>query len=259
MINAKNLWTNFCPQFLNSLFSHLNINDHKVFWIRDPDLKQQLFLSPSYETVWNRTCESLYTNPLTFYKALIGRDSNEFVQSLTRNRAVTEDNLCKKIAFYKVFRPDGEIVCIKDIYYNLFNDVGDHIAIAGVAEAISQIQWRLEVKSGVDFNIKSQVENDLLTILEENCRLISRKPACSILKDSDNENFITIKNGKKISLTSRQTQCLRYLFLGKSAKTIARELKISNRTVEFHVQALKEKTNSRSVLELITSINACSI
>ena len=42
-------------------FRQLTENITEVFWLRSPDLKQLLYVSPMYEKVCGRTRESLYT------------------------------------------------------------------------------------------------------------------------------------------------------------------------------------------------------
>ena len=38
----------------------------EVLWVRTPDFKKQVFVSDSYERIWERKTEDLYTNPLSF-------------------------------------------------------------------------------------------------------------------------------------------------------------------------------------------------
>ena len=41
-------------------FRQLTENIREVFWLRSPDFKQLLYVSPMYERVCGRSCESLY-------------------------------------------------------------------------------------------------------------------------------------------------------------------------------------------------------
>lgn len=54
-----------------------------------------------------------------------------------------------------------------------------------------------------------------------------------------------------IFITRRAAECLHYLAFGKTCKEIARLLQISPRTVEFYVNALKDKTLVNTKSELI--------
>jgi len=54
--------------------------------------------------------------------------------------------------------------------------------------------------------------------------------------------------------TQRELECLFYLKRGLSAKQTAAILFISPRTVEFHLNGLKEKTQSRTKFELLSKL-----
>ena len=44
-------------------FRQLAENIHEVFWMTDPQTTQLLYISPAYEQVWGRSCQSLYEQP----------------------------------------------------------------------------------------------------------------------------------------------------------------------------------------------------
>lgn len=54
-----------------------------------------------------------------------------------------------------------------------------------------------------------------------------------------------------VELTEREQEVLSYVIRGKTAKEIARQLAISRRTVEHHIAAIKQKTNSTFKSDLI--------
>ncbi len=47
-------------------FKQLAENVDIVFWVCDVDVTQFLYISPTYEKIWGRSCASLYENPLSF-------------------------------------------------------------------------------------------------------------------------------------------------------------------------------------------------
>jgi PAS domain-containing protein len=49
-------------------------NIEQVFWVRDLRTDRILYVSPAYETVWGRSCESLYANPLSFIESVHPED-----------------------------------------------------------------------------------------------------------------------------------------------------------------------------------------
>lgn len=59
-------------------------------------------------------------------------------------------------------------------------------------------------------------------------------------------------NTNTLGLTKRQSECLYHLVRGLTAKQIAKVLGLSNRTVEFYLENLKEKFNCSNKSDLIT-------
>lgn len=55
---------------------------------------------------------------------------------------------------------------------------------------------------------------------------------------------------ENVHLTRRQTEVLRHTSQGLIAKQIARRLRISVRTVEGHLRAMRELTGTRNMAEL---------
>lgn len=60
------------------------------------------------------------------------------------------------------------------------------------------------------------------------------------------------KNPSDIHLTQKESECLFYLMRGKASKFIASVMRISCRTVEFHIDNLKHKFACRTKAELIS-------
>jgi DNA-binding CsgD family transcriptional regulator len=56
-----------------------------------------------------------------------------------------------------------------------------------------------------------------------------------------------------VTLSKRERECLFYIVCGKSAKSIAKILGISNRTVESYIEHLKEKFHCHNKADLIES------
>jgi DNA-binding CsgD family transcriptional regulator len=57
----------------------------------------------------------------------------------------------------------------------------------------------------------------------------------------------------EVRLSKRETECLRYLVLGKSAKEIARNLCLSHRTIEFYLKNIKDKTGYTSKTQIVSA------
>ncbi len=84
--------------------------------------------------------------------------------------------------------------------------------------------------------------------------------ALLIHKDKFHEphkQFYFGKDIDNIELSKRQQEVLFFLIRGQSAKMIAKILKISNRTVEYYTEILKNKFNCSSKSELIEKAINC--
>jgi len=66
--------------------------------------------------------------------------------------------------------------------------------------------------------------------------------------------FHDSSNTVKIHFTKREKECLKCLVLGMTAKEIAKNLNISDRTVECYLGRIKIKTNCHSRSMLIRKI-----
>lgn len=67
-------------------------------------------------------------------------------------------------------------------------------------------------------------------------------------------NFHLQIDGNFISLSKRESQCLAFLLQGQTAKEIAKKLNVSFRTIETYCDQLRQKTNSKTRLELLGKI-----
>ncbi len=77
-----------------------------------------------------------------------------------------------------------------------------------------------------------------------------RSNSNSILKEK-NLLLKQLGLGKVLSLTSRELEVLKYLAHGYPATYIGKELHLSTRTVEHHIEAIKDKLNCKSKVALI--------
>ncbi|MDZ4875453.1 MAG: Sensor histidine kinase RcsC [Chroococcidiopsis cubana SAG 39.79] len=103
-----------------------------VFWMSDPKARQQLYVSPAYERIWGRSCESLYANFMEWLEAIHPEDRQRiqtkfFEQALAGH--YDEE--------YRIIRPDGSIRWIRDRGFPIQNDSGASYRVVGIAEDIT--------------------------------------------------------------------------------------------------------------------------
>jgi PAS domain S-box-containing protein len=105
----------------------------EVFWMSNPDKTQLNYISPGYEKVWGRTCESLYRSPLVWLEAVHPQDRDRVLQAaLTKQIAGEYDEE------YRIMRPDGSLRWIRDRAFPIRDETGTVYRIAGIAEDITE-------------------------------------------------------------------------------------------------------------------------
>ncbi len=57
-------------------FRQLAENVHGVFWLEEGGWQRLLYISPAYEEVWRRTCQSIYEQPRSWIDAVHADDRN---------------------------------------------------------------------------------------------------------------------------------------------------------------------------------------
>ncbi|WP_017316537.1 PAS domain S-box protein [Mastigocladopsis repens] len=115
-------------------FRQLAENIQDVFWISDPINGQILYISPAYETIWGRKCESLYANSMDWMNS-IHPDDRERVQANLYERAHQGQQFEHE---YRIVRPDGNVRWIRDRGFPLKDEIGQVQRITGIAQDITE-------------------------------------------------------------------------------------------------------------------------
>ncbi|GAB4331866.1 MAG: hypothetical protein Kow0099_03380 [Candidatus Abyssubacteria bacterium] len=110
-----------------------NIQD--VFWMSTPGIKRMLYISPAYETIWGRTCESLYESPQSFLEA-VHPDDRAIVQEGVRKHAEGKWEQFE----YRIIRPDGAIRWIRNRGFPVHDRKGKLVRMVGVASDITELK-----------------------------------------------------------------------------------------------------------------------
>lgn len=110
-------------------FRQLAENIQEVFWITDPAKRQMLYVSPAYERIWGRTCESLYAAPEAWLDAVHPED-RERVRRVATTRQTTGDY----DEVFRIVRPDGSVRWIRDRAFPVRDEAGELYRIVGTAE-----------------------------------------------------------------------------------------------------------------------------
>lgn len=114
-------------------FRQLAEHIHQVFWMVCADEHRQfLYVSPVYEKIWRRSCQSLYEQPIAWFDAIHSEDRERIVAALQKipGRNYNEE--------YRIVRPDGSIRWIGSRAFPIKNELGEVYRIAGISEDITE-------------------------------------------------------------------------------------------------------------------------
>ncbi|MBE9095677.1 PAS domain S-box protein [Tychonema sp. LEGE 07203] len=113
-------------------FRQLAENIHEVFWIREPNQKQLVYVSPACQKIWNLSYQSLLSEPQAFWDAIHPED-------LDRVKAAFEKLVLGNYdEEYRVVRSDGSVCWVRDRAFPVRNETGEIYRIVGIAEDITQ-------------------------------------------------------------------------------------------------------------------------
>ena len=106
-----------------------------VFWINDTRYSKTIYVSPAYERIWGRTCQSLYEDPPSLFRA-VHRDDRDNARQVTEvARAAGEPYRIE----YRLVQEDGSIRWISSKGSPVKDERGKVIAYAGIASDITDI------------------------------------------------------------------------------------------------------------------------
>lgn len=112
-------------------FRQMAENVQEVFWMSDPSKNELLYLSPSFEKVWGRSCESLYRNPKSLLDSIHPDDFQRVSHIIDQQpfREYEEE--------YRIVKPDGTVRWIRDRAFPIKDSLGRIYRFAGVVEDIT--------------------------------------------------------------------------------------------------------------------------
>jgi len=123
-------------------FRQLAENIHQVFFMISADI-EMIYISPAYEKIWGRSCQSLYENPQSWMSSIHPEDSPQVMtafQNQVEQKSVFDET-------YRILRPDREIRWIRARSFPLRDETGKIIRFTGIAEDITatkQAQEKIE-------------------------------------------------------------------------------------------------------------------
>lgn len=121
-------------------FRQLAEHIREVFWITNPEKSHVVYISPGYEEIWGRSCDSLYAHPTSWLDAIHPEDRPRIEEAAISRQALDVYN-----ETYRILRPDGSMRWIWDRAYPIRDASNQVYRIVGFAEDITE-QKRIEAE-----------------------------------------------------------------------------------------------------------------
>jgi len=110
------------PDYIREVFYVMNLRDLKM-----------LYISPAYESIWGRSCQSLYENPMSWSESIHPGDRPRLALA---SEILLEQGLLDEE--YRIVRPDGSLRWISDRAFPVKDADGNVIRTVGIAEDITE-------------------------------------------------------------------------------------------------------------------------
>ena len=119
-------------------FNTIAFNISEIFWIAAPDWSRVDYVSPAVESVWGRTCSSIYAEPRLWLNDVLAEDLEAGGMQSCGKVAYSRTSL--EMFEFRIKRPDGLIRWIRARVYPIISDDGQLSQIAGLASDITEIK-----------------------------------------------------------------------------------------------------------------------
>jgi len=219
-------------------FRQLAENIADVFWLDTGDLRRTLYVSPAYEKIWGRSCQSLLKDPTTWRKAIHPEDHEPAFAAMNRwvKSGMHDTYSCE----YRIKRPDGGWRWIFNRAFPIRNPSGEVYRIAGIAKDITERKALEEQVQEYTNKLKLLVDERTERIRElEKQRLESEKLAATgrmaaRIAHEINNPLGFIRTAFRLVSRSIPEQDRHYRYVNTIEKEIERIAKIVHQMLDLH-------------------------
>ncbi|HYW82943.1 MAG TPA: PAS domain S-box protein, partial [Spirochaetia bacterium] len=161
------------------LFRQMAESIREMFWMQDGGWKRTLYVSPAYEEVWGRTCQSLYENPRSWIDTVHPDDREEVMVRLEQQlRGMSTDTE------FRVARPDGTLRWVRCHAFPIKDHAGEVYRVAGLAEDITARKQAQEALRESEERFRGTFENAAVGIAHVDAEgrfLLVNEKLCAIV------------------------------------------------------------------------------
>ncbi len=115
-------------------FRQIADNVREVFFVISAKTDKILYISPTYEKVWGRSCQSLYDDPQSWLLAIHPEDSFKALSTIETQFRTGEDFEEE----YRIIRPDQSICWVRVRASSVYDSMGELNRFVGIAEDITK-------------------------------------------------------------------------------------------------------------------------
>ncbi len=122
----------------NERFVQLAENIDDIFWMSDPATRQNIYVSPAFETITGLSPEEVFRLPGQFLDLLLPEDRPILIAAREQEQSGMPTDIQ-----YRIRRPDGSLCWIRDKGNPVFDENGRVVRVVGIAHDMT-----IEVESG---------------------------------------------------------------------------------------------------------------
>ncbi len=120
-------------QQVEERFRQLADNSREIFWMQEGGWERLLYMSPAFEEVWGRSCQSLYDQPRSWIDCVPPEDREVIFAHLEQQQR----GIATQTEF-RVVRPDGSVRWVRCRAFPIKDPTGKVYRAAGLVEDISE-------------------------------------------------------------------------------------------------------------------------
>jgi len=109
-------------------FRQIAENINEVFFVVDAGFEETLYISPAYEEIWGRSCQSVYDDLKSFLEPVAAENRNRLLHDI----AQVQKGEPPQETEFRVTRPDGQVRIVSWRVVPIRNDAGEVYRICGV-------------------------------------------------------------------------------------------------------------------------------
>jgi len=170
-----------------SRFREMAEHIRDVFWLQSPDLRDVIYVSPAFETLWEVSRDQLGEDP-TSWLSLVHDDDRERVEGAFFGGQVADE----LVEEYRIVRRDGSIRWINDRLYPVRDEQGHVQRVARISRGVTARKEAAAALSAGEVRYRTLAENasDMICRIQPDNVIIDVSPACRSILGYEPEEMI---------------------------------------------------------------------